>query len=414
MYNKMENKKITKIMMSLFTMIFLFVSSTETFASVQKLQLNAADLARHSNSLFQVANDFVLQKSTSEIWGRLRTRLDLSAGKNSPLYQKHLRNYARSQDYINKVVRNASPYLYYILEEVEKRGMPSEIALLPIIESDYNPHTLSNKGALGLWQLMPSLGHLHGLKQNSSYDGRKDIYESTKVALDHLAHLHKKFDGNWLLAIAAYNCGEGALSKAISRNRRAKKSTDFWSLPLPTETKHFVPKLLALATIIKSPSNYGVVLPSIPNQAVITRVKMSKPIDIQHAAKIVDVSETQLRRLNPGHKSSASKVSMHLVVPVQKASLVKASALTAKVEEPKEKPKAKKKSAAKKSKKTTTAKKSKKTKVAKKKSKTRVAKRSKNKSRKIHVAKSDVRIVKRTRHGQDFYGYDPRAAYQYR
>ncbi len=259
--------------------------------------------------------------ASSEIWGRMRKRLNLgSSNQSQPLLQRHVKSFAKHQDYIDMVVRNASPYLYFILEEVEKRGMPSEIALLPIIESDFNPNTKSHKGALGLWQIMPSLGKMHGLKQNASYDGRKDVYESTKVALDHLQYLHKKFNGNWLLAIAAYNCGEVRLSRAIKQNRNAKKSTDFWSLKLPKETTHFVPKLLAFAAIVRAPNQYGVKLPAIPNKPVIARVSTTKPIDIAHAAKLVDVSETQLRKLNPGLKKSATTNGpFHLVVPIAHA-----------------------------------------------------------------------------------------------
>lgn len=261
--------------------------------------------------------------ASTEIWGRVRSRLNLNSAQSGPLLHRHIRSFARSQDYINKVIRNASPYFFYILEEVERRGMPSEIALLPIIESDFNPHTLSHKGAVGLWQIMPTLGRIHGLKQNAFYDGRKDVYESTKVALDHLQYLHRKFNGNWLLAIAAYNCGEARLQRAVRQNRSARKSTEFWALNLPKETAHFVPKLLAFAAIIKSPKQYGVVLPVIPNKPVIARVNTGKPIDIAHAARLADISETQLRKLNPGLKKTASTGSFHLVVPIHQADTLK-------------------------------------------------------------------------------------------
>lgn len=262
------------------------------------------------------------RQSNGEIWGRVRNHLNLNLSKPSPLYQQHLRSFARSQDYINKVIRNASPYFFFILEEVEKRGMPSEIALLPIIESDFDPHCISSKGAAGLWQIMP---RMHGLKQNAWYDGRKDVYESTKVALDHLVYLHKRFNGNWLLALAAYNSGEGRVQKAIKKNRNAKKPTDFWSLKLPKETTHFVPKLLALAKIVKSPKEYGITLPSIPNAPVFTRINTGKAIDIAHAAKLVDMSESQLRKLNPGmHKKGMNPSGpFHLLVPVNQANIFK-------------------------------------------------------------------------------------------
>jgi len=261
------------------------------------------------------------EASSAEIWTRVRNQFHLQAPTSMPSLQKQIRKLARSQEYINELANNASPYLYFILEEVEKRGMPSEIALLPMIESTFNPHARSHVGAAGLWQLMPSLGRLYGLKQNAYYDGRKDIYESTKVALDHLEYLHKKFNGNWLLALAAYNSGETKVMTAIRINRMQSKSTDFWSLKLPRETTEFVPKLLALATLIKSPKQYGVSLPSIPNKQVFTRINTGRAMDIAHAAKLVDVSETQLRKLNPGlHKRSMNPNGpFNLVVPVKSA-----------------------------------------------------------------------------------------------
>lgn len=262
--------------------------------------------------------------SRSEIWSRVRSRLHISTPTSAPLFQRHVREYARSQSYINKLANNASPYLYYILEEVEKRGMPSEIALLPMIESDFNPHNLSHAGALGIWQIMPALGRIYGLKQNSIYDGRRDIYESTKVALDHLEYLHKKFGGSWPLALAAYNSGESRVLNAIKKNKAAKKPTDYWSLNLPRETTNYVPKLLALASIVKSPKQYGITLPHIPNQPVFTRVSTTKAIDIARAAKLVDVSETQLRKLNPGFRRTANPTGpFQLVVPIQRANTIK-------------------------------------------------------------------------------------------
>ncbi|MBS0287533.1 MAG: transglycosylase SLT domain-containing protein [Proteobacteria bacterium] len=304
-----------------FTVFMLFVyglTSTQALAATpQEVNNQTRNILSH---IFQPQNTYEIPGNSTEIWSRLRSRLNLGSNQSSqPLFQRHVKSFAKHQDYINMVIKNASPYLFYILEEVEKRGMPSEIALLPIIESDFNPHTLSHKGALGLWQIMPSLGKIHGLKQNASYDARKDVYESTKAALDHLQYLHKKFNGNWLLAIAAYNCGEARLARAMRQN----KTNDFWALKLPKETMNFVPKLLAFAAIIKTPTQYGVVLPAIPNKPVIARVHMGKPIDIAHAARLVDISETQLRKLNPGIKKSASSGPLHLVVPVQHAENLK-------------------------------------------------------------------------------------------
>jgi membrane-bound lytic murein transglycosylase D len=330
-----SRNKVQTLVSYLCALTFVYTySSTPTFGATSPdvVQVQTQEEAA-SNSLFSAwikpkksSSIQTQQQSSGEIWGRVRNRLSLNGHQSQPLMQRHVKSFAKHQDYINKVVKNATPYLYYILEEVEKRGMPAEIALLPIIESDFNPQCTSHKGAAGLWQIMPSLGKLHGLKQNSSYDGRRDVYESTKVALDHLSYLHKKFNGNWYLALAAYNSGETKVQRAIKNNKSAKKGTDFWSLSLPKETTHFVPKLLAFAAIIKAPKQYGVVLPAIPNQPVFARVSTSKTIDISHAAKLVDVSETQLRRLNPGHKKtvSAGNGPMHLLVPIHQAETFKA------------------------------------------------------------------------------------------
>lgn len=302
--------------------LILFVHATLVSGAIPVEQSNSL-LSQWIQSKGQKSNS-ISEATRSEIWSRVRSRLHISAPTSAPLFQRHVKQYARSQSYINKLADNASPYLYYVLEEVEKRGMPSEIALLPMIESDFNPHNLSHKGALGIWQIMPSLGRIYGLKQNSIYDGRRDIYESTKVALDHLEYLHKKFGGNWLLALAAYNSGESRVMNAIKKNRAAKKPTDFWSLNLPKETTNYVPKLLALASIVKSPKQYGVTLPHIANQPVFTRVNSTKAIDIARAAKMVDVSETQLRKLNPGFKRTANPTGpFQLVVPIQRVETIK-------------------------------------------------------------------------------------------
>lgn len=260
---------------------------------------------------------------SNEIWSRVRTHFHLEPPTHSQRYHRHIKRLATSQSTVNVLVKNASPYLYFILEEVEKRGMPSEIALLPMIESTFDPNDRSHKGAVGLWQLMPALGRHHGLKQNSAYDGRRDVYESTKVALDHLQYLHKRFNGNWLLALAAYNSGEFRVLNAIKRNRAAHKPTDYWSLPLPKETQDYVPKLLAWVEIVRAPKSYGLSLPNIPNKPVFTRLNTGKAIDISHAAKVANISETQLRKLNPGFKKSMDpKGPFHLVVPIQQASVV--------------------------------------------------------------------------------------------
>lgn len=262
-------------------------------------------------------------RTTSEIWPRVRDQLDISAPKSKPAMQKQLKKLSNSPDHVQEIMENASPYLFFILEEVEKRGMPSEIALIPMIESTFDPHAVSNKGAVGLWQIMPGTGKILGLKRNDWSDDRKDIYESTRAALDHLEYLHKRFNGNWLHALAAYNSGEVPVLKAIKKNKSAKKPTDFWSLSLPKQTTDYVPKILAVAAVIQSPKTYGIELPKIPNKPVFKRIETSKPITISHAAKLAKVPETRLKELNPGlkKKSMNPKGPYRIVVPIQRAKM---------------------------------------------------------------------------------------------
>ena len=295
-----------------------FTSSRITPSSLEANQL-VSQLLKPRSTL----SDFTATSSTissPEIWSRLRNRFKIQGSQSIPILQRHVKKLSNSQELVDEFMMNASPYLYYVMEEVEKRGMPAEIALVPMVESTFDPTVVSHKGASGIWQIMPQLGRLYGLKQNTSYDGRRDVYESTKVALDHLEYLYELFDGNWLHALAAYNAGEVRVKKAIKNNRSAKKGTDFWSLKLPKETQHYVPKILALATVIKAPKQYGVKLPSIPNKPVITRIKADKAIDVARAAKMAQISEKQLRKLNAGYKKSiASTGPFHLVVPIHHA-----------------------------------------------------------------------------------------------
>jgi membrane-bound lytic murein transglycosylase D len=191
-------------------------------------------------------------------------------------------------------------YLYYITQEVERRGMPSEIALLPVIESAFNPGAYSVGRASGIWQFIPSTGKNFGMQQNWWYDGRRDIISATNGALDYLQKLHDQF-GDWELALAAYNWGEGAVSRAQTRNRRLHKPTDFSNLNLPRETRNYVPKLLAVKHIINDPEHFGLKLAGIPNQPYFAAVSTAHPIDVKLAAELADVSMEEFLALNPGH-----------------------------------------------------------------------------------------------------------------
>ncbi len=207
--------------------------------------------------------------------------------------------FARHPDYLDRVVERARPYLHLIVEEIEARGMPGEIALLPVVESAFQPFAYSHGRAAGLWQFIPSTGRLYGLKQNWWYDGRRDVKAATHAALDYLQKLNADFDGDWLLALAAYNAGEGTVMRAVRRNAKAGKPTDFWSLKLPRETTAYVPKLLGVSAVFGDPEAFGLELPGVADAPVLAEVETGGQIDLARAADLAGISVDELYLLNP-------------------------------------------------------------------------------------------------------------------
>ena len=234
-----------------------------------------------------------------DLWVRIRSGFAMSP-MNSKLVSRHERWYASQPEYIERMTDRARRYLYYITGEVERRGMPSEIALLPMIESAFNPGAYSVSRASGIWQFMPSTGKKFGMQQNWWYDGRRDIIGATNGALDYLQKLHDMF-GEWDLALAAYNCGEGAVMRAQAHNRKRGLPTNYASLKLLKETRNYVPKLMAIKNIIADPARFGLVLPGIRNEPYFTTVATTKHIDVKLAAQLADISEEEFTALNPGH-----------------------------------------------------------------------------------------------------------------
>lgn len=241
---------------------------------------------------------------------------------NESYFQNHLRWYSNHQRYLDKVVHQSEPYLFYIKTQLKKNDLPLELALLPIIESAYDPLANSRSKAAGIWQFIPGTGRAFGLTQNHWFDGRRDLIASTDAAINYLTRLHKMFDGDWLLAVAAYNAGEGTVGRAIKRNRHANKPTDFWSLDLPKQTKDYVPQLLALAQVIADPKKYDLKIAKVANEPHFARVSVNKPIDIALAAKMTDMDPHHLRRLNAGHITWVTNTSgnYNLLVPVDSVS----------------------------------------------------------------------------------------------
>lgn len=257
--------------------------------------------------------------SPSDLWHRIRTGFALPH-YDHPKVQAEAREYA-TQEHLDTVAQRATPYMYYVVQEVEKRGMPSEVALVPIIESTYSPGAVSSNGATGIWQFIPSTGRHMGLTRNFWYDGRRDIIASTAAALTYLQRLNADFDGDWLITLAAYNAGEGRLRRAIQKNQQAGKPTDFWSLDLPQETMTYIPRLLGVAAIVNHPEDFGVSLASIPDTPYLASVDVDNQINLNVAAQIAGMSRAELKRLNPGLLRGITdpKGTTTLLLPVDKA-----------------------------------------------------------------------------------------------
>jgi membrane-bound lytic murein transglycosylase D len=246
--------------------------------------------------------DFVLAETVIKdetIWPRLQQQFNFNIPEQPRLISE--RNwYAKHPNYLNRVAKRAEPFLYYIVEALEENNMPLELALLPIVESAFDPFAYSHGRASGMWQFVPATGERFGMKQNWWYDGRRDIVASTGGAIKYLKYLNKFFDGDWMLALAAYNSGEGRVRNAVRKNKRLGKPTDFWSLDLPKETRAYVPKLLALADIIKRPTDFNLALHPINNLAFLAQVDIHSQLDLAKAASLADLSLAELQRLNPG------------------------------------------------------------------------------------------------------------------
>jgi membrane-bound lytic murein transglycosylase D len=257
-----------------------------------------------------------------DLWQRIRVGFTLEP-LDSPLVAEQEEWYASRPDYIKRFVDRGSLYLHYIVEQVEKRGMPTEIALLPVIESAFTPKAASRAKASGLWQFIPSTGKNYGLQQNWWVDNRNDVVAATDAALNYLQRLHDQF-GSWELALAAYNCGEGCVSRAIAWNQKRGLPIDYLSLRLPPETRSYVPKLMAVKNIVLSPATYGVELDSVPDQPYFTTVQAPARIDVKVAAQLAGMSEEEFTALNPAHrKPVAVSSSGTLVVPLDKAETFK-------------------------------------------------------------------------------------------
>ena len=254
------------------------------------------------------------------LWVRIQSGLSMDLQQNNARIRAEIKWYKRHPNYFARIAERAKPYLHFIVEEVEAREIPLELALMPIVESSFDPFALSHAGASGLWQFMPETAKHFGLSKNWWYDGRRDVVHSTRAALDYMQKLHARFN-DWELALAAFNSGPGRVQKAVNKNKKLGKSTRFWDLDLPSETTAYVPKLIALGKVIRNPAKYEVSLPHIPNEPYFDRVDVVGQLDIAKAAQLSNVAIEDLYALNPGLNrwSTPPEGPHHLVVPLANA-----------------------------------------------------------------------------------------------
>lgn len=255
-----------------------------------------------------------------DIWQRVKLQFNFDVPNNSRV-QAQRNWYLKHPNYMQRVATRAKPFLHLIVEKIEQNNLPLELVLLPIVESAFDPFAYSHGRAAGMWQFIPSTGKRFGMKQSWWYDGRRDVIASTDGAIAYLKYLNKMFDGDWLHALAAYNSGEGRVQRAIKRNKKAGKPTDFWSLDLPKETRAYVPKLLALGDILANVDQYNFNWPEIVNAPLTRVVDISEQIDLALAADLAGLTLKELHTLNSGFNRWATdpKGPHRLLIPIDKA-----------------------------------------------------------------------------------------------
>ena len=282
-----------------------------------------ARLAQQQRTKYQRAHQQKQQKQNSygNVWNRLYQGFQIRDYNNQPLVKKFTAQFSRDPRRIQRLADRSSQYLYMVVNELNRRKMPTELALLPFVESAYRNKAYSHAGAAGMWQFIPATGRRFGLQQTRSYDARLDPYKSTKAAFDYLQKLNREFKGDWLLSLAAYNAGEYRVHKEIAKNRARGKRTDYWSLDLPRETKQYVPRLLAFKEIFRNPKNYRVQLRGIPNTTALTEIQVNKPVDLKRAALVAGLPADTLSSLNSGflHGITTPRHSNRIILPRQHA-----------------------------------------------------------------------------------------------
>lgn len=282
------------------------INSASNASGVTSYSVTASTLAsRRATTPYLDANSISDGQSVTEqpqlVWQHISEGMQFANTHRNEEIQEQIEWFIDNPDYIQQVTERSAPFIYEIVTEIERRGLPLELALLPMIESSYNPKARSSANAAGLWQFMARTASNFGLRRDFWYDGRQDPIASTKAALDYLERLHAQFDGDWLLALAAYNAGEGTVLRAIDRNKRRDRATDFWSLPLPSETHNHIPRLLGLAYVISEPEKYGITLSEVPFRPYLTQVDLGTQMDLNLVATLAGLEPETVFSLNPGY-----------------------------------------------------------------------------------------------------------------
>ena len=296
-------------------LVIIILSSCATISNSGVIKIDSQHISAKSLKL----SEAVFEETPFDIWERIRIELTITIPDDqiaaTSVYRERL---FKNQSAVNRISKSGQRYLYHTLSRTQELGLPVELALLPFVESEFDPYAKSVDGATGIWQFMPATGEEWGLKSNWWYDGKKDVLASTEAALKFLTYLHEKFEGDWLLAMAAYNTGPTRVNRAIQKNKRQDKGTRFWDLDLPKETTAYVPKLLVLCELIKNPNAFEVNLPSIANRPYFQRVKIPGQLDLMQAADLAGLKPETIYELNPGFNQWATDPSgpHYLLLPI--------------------------------------------------------------------------------------------------
>jgi membrane-bound lytic murein transglycosylase D len=316
--------------------LFLFLAGcattgTEPVEATAEQPVLAAEPLEVASSTATIDEHLFIPEQPAEIthdtvWDRMVHNFALPDCTDHEIALKWARWYADHPAYMARIFKRSQPWIHYIVNELEERGMPGEIALLPIVESAYDPFAFSSGRALGPWQFISSTGKNYGLNQNWWYDGRRDMWASTDAALRYLEHMAGMFDGDWLLALAGYNSGENRVARQVRKNLKAGKPADFWNLKLPRETRGYVPKLLGLTCLFENPAAYGFSIPETPNQPVVTAVDIGQQADLVLVSQMADVPIDVLFSLNPGYNRWATSPDgpYRVVLPLDNAEKLQA------------------------------------------------------------------------------------------